>query len=82
MTTITIEIPDQKAVEYKKILTSFVRYYQLSDLEQMKSDYSFSSKLYLDYANDIEWHIDSCSINTQWKNDNEVLIELNKNLWN
>jgi hypothetical protein len=48
----------------------------------MKEDYNFSTNLYLDYKNDIEWQKDSYLLDTKWKKDEEILSELNTNLWN
>lgn len=82
MTTLTLEIPEVKKTRYQKILNYFVVNYDIVELEQIKNDIEFSRKMYIEYSNDTEWQRDIWEINTNWKNDKEILSELNDKLWN
>jgi len=81
MTTITLDIPNQKS-KYKEILSYFVVNYNITELEQIKNDIDLSKKLYSEYQNDLDWQKDVWIINTNWKNREEVLWEIKNKLWN
>jgi len=53
MTTITLDIPNQKS-KYKEILSYFVVNYNITELEQIKNDIDLSKKLYSEYQNDLD----------------------------
>ena len=82
MTTLTIEIPSVKKTKYKEILNYFVVNYDIVELEQIKNDIEFSKKMYNDYNEDIDWQKSIWIIQTNWKDNKEILSELNDKLWN
>jgi hypothetical protein len=48
----------------------------------LENDNDLSTKLYIDYKNDLEWQKDDWVINTFWKKEEEILSEIKNKLWN
>jgi len=82
MTTLTLNIPSSKSTKYKEIFNYFIVNYDIVELEKIKNDIELSKKMYIEYKSDIKWQEDIWKINTNWKNNEEILFDLNNTLWN
>lgn len=81
MTTITLEVPTQKAKAYKEIISFFINDVKLQNLQNLKEDFLVSKNLWLEYENSKDWKDDAYTLQTKDKTDKEILAELNQNLW-